>query len=359
VLPRRCRFITTIGLLLTALTAGDRVGAAEPSVAAEVRTTLPTANGHPRQFAFDGNPDSLYVSGRDAAETDHLTLILDRPVSVTRVAALTGRPDGDDQLEAGLLELSTDGQTFEPVGRLRAGSVRADLGGRKVRALRIRPEFAAGQPLVIRELSLVSEPPVARFRYPVEFVADVADAPEMREWAEKVARVCERTYGMINDELPAPGYRPPQWVVMSLKRDYRGVAMAGGGRITGSVRYFQQHPDDVGAMVHESVHIVQRYPGRNNPSWLVEGVSDYVRFFKFEPGKLGRIDTARARYDQSYRVSAAFLAYLTQTYDRDIVPKLNRVMRAGKYDPKLFQDWTGKTLPELGDEWRASLGPKP
>ena len=30
---------------------------------------------------------------------------------------------------------------------------------------------------------------------------------------------------------------------MTLKGDYNGVAYAGGGRITGSVKYFKAHPD--------------------------------------------------------------------------------------------------------------------
>ncbi len=30
-------------------------------------------------------------------------------------------------------------------------------------------------------------------------------------------------------------------------------------------------------------------------------------------------------------------------------------MREGKYQEKVFQDLTGKSLPALGEEWRASL----
>ncbi|HQU46327.1 MAG TPA: basic secretory protein-like protein, partial [Pirellulales bacterium] len=128
-----------------------------------------------------------------------------------------------------------------------------------------------------------------------------------------------------------------------------------GEHIVGSVKYFKEHPDDVGAMVHETVHVVQRYRGRRNPGWLVEGVADYVRFFKFEPGNLGRIDARRAHYDRSYRVSAAFLAYLVETYDKDLVRKLNRLLRAGEYRAEVFQELTGKTLDELDGEWRATL----
>lgn len=335
-------------------------GAAERSVGATVRSTLPTAPRHARQFAFDGNHDTPYISARNPSETDHLTLAFDQPVSATLVALATGSADGEDGLEAGLIEVSADGKVFEPAGKIVDGSARTDLGGRKIRALRIRPETALAHPLIVREIAVVSDPPVVRFRYPVEFVVDVKDAPEMKEWAENTARVCERSYALINDVLRSEqeGYRPPDWVPMSLKRSYQGVAMAGGGRITGSVRYFKNHPDDVGAMVHESVHIVQRYPG-GSPSWLVEGVSDYVRFFKFEPEKLGPINAKRAHYNQSYRVSAAFLAYLTDTYDPLIVPKLNKLMRAGKYKETVFQDLTGKTLPQLDEEWRETLARKP
>ena len=46
---------------------------------------------------------------------------------------------------------------------------------------------------------------------------------------------------------------------MTLKKSYRGVAAASGSRITGSVKYFKDHPDDVGAMIHETAHIVQHY----------------------------------------------------------------------------------------------------
>jgi hypothetical protein len=178
---------------------------------------------------------------------------------------------------------------------------------------------AAQQPLVLRELTVLSEPAVTPFEYPVEFVVDVADAPEMQAWAENVARVCERQYRMINEELASEGFRPRRVVTMKLSKDYRGVAAAGRGRITGSVRFFQDHPEDIGAMVHETVHIVQDYRGRRNPGWLVEGVADYIRFFIYEPDNIGRLNPRRARYDGSYRISARFLAYLTEKYDRQIV----------------------------------------
>jgi carboxypeptidase Q len=191
--------------------------------------------------------------------------------------------------------------------------------------------------------------------YPVEFAVDVSDAPEMKEWAEMVARICERQYPLICEALKSEGYKPPQRVRLVLKSSYRGVAEVSGDRITGSVKYFKAHPDDVGAIVHETVHVVQGYRTGGNPVWLVEGIADYIRFFQYEPGKLGDLNPERVHFNGSYRVTAAFLDYLTEKYDKAIVNKLNKVMRAGEYKEEVFKQLTGKTVQELDTEWRASL----
>ena len=231
-------------------------------------------------------------------------------MTVQSVAVTTGRPKGGDDARRRRAGSVRRRQTFRELARFEDGTA----GGKpasKVRAIRIRPGELK-HPLVIREIKIESDPPVATFRYPVEFTIDVSDAPDMKEWAEKAARVCERQYPMINEELKSDGFKPATQVTMTLKKDYRGVAATGGNRIAGAVKYFQDHPDDVGAMVHETVHVVQRYRTRNNPGWLVEGVADCVRFFKYEPGKLGPDQPGRARYDGSYRVTAAFLNYVTR-----------------------------------------------
>ena len=219
--------------------------------------------------------------------------------------------------------------------------------------MRVQPTAKSKHPLSIRELTIESDPPVAVFKYPVEFVIDVADEPKMKDWAEKVATICTRAYPMINEELKSDGFKPPTVVTLAMKTEYRGVAFASGGRITGSVTYFEEHPDDVGAMVHETTHVVQHYNGRGNPGWLVEGISDYIRFFKFEPGKIGRINAERAHYNGSYRVTAAFLAFVTDKYDKQLVLKLNKLMREGQYKKEIFQELTGKSLEELDKEWIA------
>jgi PelA/Pel-15E family pectate lyase len=328
-------------------------------VAASVKSSLETDGEQIRQLAFDGDPASCFVSKGAPKPDDHFTLIFERPVMIRSLVVLTGRPDGQDALVSGTVLVSADGAAFEAAATFVNGVARG-TPCRAVKAVRIRPGEPAEHPLVIREIEIESSPRVAVFRYPVEFVLDVRDAPEMQAWAEEAAEICTRAYPMINDELRSDGFRPARVIHMRLANDYRGVAATSGNRIVGAVKFFKEHPDDFGAMVHETAHVVQAYGrrrgnGERNPGWLVEGVADYVRFIKHEPENIGRFDKARARYDASYRVSARFLNYLAETYDGQIVRKLNEAMRKGEYREALFEELTGKPLGQLGDEWKASL----
>jgi hypothetical protein len=321
---------------------------------AVVESSLPTAGGRIRQFAFDADPATYFASDRNPTKADHLTLTFDHPVALRSVAVLTGRPGGEDAL-SGVLDVSADGTAFETVATLANGKAEAVGRGRAVKAVRVRPTEDLKHPLVIREITIDSDPKVVTFRHPIEIALDVTDAPEMKEWGEKVVRVCERQYPMICDFLASDGFRPPTQLRMVLRKDYKGVAAAAGGRITGSVSYFKNRPDDIGAMVHETVHCVQSYRGRGLPGWLVEGIADYIRFWKYEPGKAGRLSPDRARYDGSYRTTAAFLAFVSQKYDPALVTRLNALLRQNKYDAGVWKTLTGKSVEELNQEWRQSL----
>ncbi len=322
-------------------------------VTAVVESTLKTAGGQIRQFAFDGKADTYFASANNPGKDDHFTLTFDQPVSIRAIDVVTGKPKGGDALDAGVLESSADGKTFEKLADFTAGMAHVKLKSIKVTALRVRPTAGMKHPLAIREFKIQSEPKVAVFKYPIEFSVDVSDAPEMKEWADKVARVCEQNYAMINDELLSDGFKPRTQISMALKSDYKGVAAAGGGRITGSVKFFKSHPNDVGAMIHETVHCVQAYR-TGGPGWLVEGIADYIRFFKYEPGKIGRI-AKDPHFDGSYRTTAAFLNFVATQYDKDLVKKINKTLREGEYREELWKTLTKKTLKELDEEWRTSM----
>lgn len=323
-------------------------------VSSTMESNVITNGGQIRQFAFDGDPKTSFVSLRNARKDDQLTLVFDRLVELNSINVGTGRNDAMDELAWGELECSTDGKRFEPMAKFMDGKA-AWTGTKKAKAIRIRVTEDQDRPLAVREITITSLPVVKPFQYPVEIALDVADAPEMKEWAEKVARICEQHYAMICTELASENYRPPTLIRMALKRDYKGVAEASGSNIRGSVAYFKEHPDDIGAMIHETVHCVQNYRRRGLPGWLVEGIADYIRFWKYEPGRAGRLNPERARYDGSYRTTAAFLAYLANTYDSQIVKKLNAQLREGKFTPESWSALTGKSVDELNQDWRRSL----
>jgi hypothetical protein len=273
---------------------------------------------------------------------------------VTSVEVRTGTPNGFEGLTSGRLEVSADGKTFEPLAAFARGTARGDAGGRNVFAVRIAPG-AQPHPLLVREFAITSDPPLAAFRHPIEFAVDVSRAPGMEKWAEHAARVCERAYPMICDELASDGFSPPARIPLLVRRDAGAIAAASTGRVIASAGYFEENPHDIGAVIHATALVVQAYHGRPAPAWLVHGVADYVRYFKFEPGAIEPLDPDNARHDGDSQETAAFLAYLVATYDPALVRRLNAALRDGRYSDDVWTALTGKSLRDLGDEWRRSL----
>jgi hypothetical protein len=200
-----------------------------------------------------------------------------------------------------------------------------------------------------------------------EIVINTTAAPDLTDWAEKkLAPALAEWYPKIVAMLPSPGYTPPARFTVKV-RPMEGVANTAGTRISVSAQWIRDQMDKqaVGSLVHEEVHVVQQYgraPRGKKPGWLVEGIPDYIRFYKFEPQTHGadihsrHLD--RVKYDGSYRVSANFLNWVSEKYDPEIVRKLNAALREGKYSEAIWKTNTGKTVSELGDEWKAGLEKK-
>lgn len=348
-------FAVVLCLPVTLLGQTPKTGKLPSPVPATVETSLETAGEHIRQLAFDGDADSYFSSMKNAGSADHFTLVFDKKVTVKSVTVVTGTPKGDDQLDDGVLEISLDGKTFQQAAKFAEGSAEAKLSGKQIVAVRIKPSADLKHPLAIREFTIDSDPKIAIFHYPVEYTVDVTDAPEMKGWTERAARVCERNYDMLCEELKSDKFKPPQIITIRMKKDYDGVAYASENHITGSVAYFKAHPADFGCMIHETCHCVQAYRARTNPGWLVEGIADYVRFYKYEPGKIGALNPQKVHYNDSYRATASFLNFVSVKYDKEAVRKINKMMRDGEYDEAIFEQLTKKSLADLEKEWLAQL----
>jgi hypothetical protein len=197
------------------------------------------------------------------------------------------------------------------------------------------------------------------------FTIDVSRAPELKDWTDhKLAPVVAEWYPKIVALLPGPDFIAPTEFNLTIQ-PMAGVAHTAGTNISASSTWLEKeiNGEAAGALVHELVHVAQHF-GHNphNPGWLVEGSADYIRWFKYEPASHGadivwmrRFHRTVPRYQESYRVTANFLNWVTEKYDAKIVGQLNAAMRAGNYDDGLWPRYTGKTAAELGEEWSKAM----
>jgi hypothetical protein len=216
-----------------------------------------------------------------------------------------------------------------------------------------------------------------------QITIDPANATDLSDWAfETLAPVVQEWYPKLVAALPSDGFVPPKRVTIRIEDELRNGTPAWtiGSRVELNAKWFRNNlkGEAVGAVIHELVHVVQRQywrarrkPGAEPmPGWLVEGIPDYLRFFKFEPESHGADDIwlkrqrfSSLRYDKSYRISANFLNWVCEKYDPEIVVKLNAAGRLGEYKPDLWKISTQKSVEELGAEWlevkREQFGIKP
>jgi len=203
---------------------------------------------------------------------------------------------------------------------------------------------------------------------------DTSGAPELKEWAEKkLAPVLAEWYPKLTALLASDGYSAPTNFSVII-RPGSGVAATSRTRITANSTWLKRELDReaIGALVHEEIHVVQAYRGgRGNnpdykrpPGWLVEGIPDYIRWFLYEPQSHGADaaffrtrKTSNLKYDGLYRVSANFLNYVVENYDKDkkLITKINAACRQGKYTDELWKQLTGKSLADLNEEWKTAL----
>lgn len=180
-------------------------------------------------------------------------------------------------------------------------------------------------------------------------------SPEGKKFQKECVRLVDEWYPKTVRLLGAKGVPSRSEIEVIIDPEYDGVAFAAGTKIHVSEKWTKEHPDDVGLIVHEGTHVAQSYPNYD-PVWLVEGIADYVRWFVYEPeNKRPHPDPARAKYDNSYQVSGAFLDWLVRKKDKDIIKTLNTALKENKYSPDIFKKETGKTLDELNEEWLESL----
>ncbi len=349
-------------LLLTGCGASR---AADNPVEALIYSTMPSSTAHSPQMALDGSEATYFKSAYGMSDGDDLTILLSRPVAATSIRVLTGDAQGQDLLSTGFVEIAPDEKTFSRLASFNArGVVEAKpQPNTLVRALRIKVNRNSAIPnLVVREISIVAPDAVSHAQAgPGRGFSDISQAPDLAAWAKKAEFQMESFWADTAALLYTRGFVPPNKinVIYRTGPGVTPVAATGGGEMEVNSAWSRAHPEDTGLTVHEVAHAIQAYDSYN-PVWLVEGIADYVRWVRFEPENFPiRLNPATAKYTDSYRTTAMFLAWCELNYDSRMVTKLSENVRSGTYKTEVFKTYTGKDVDTLWTEFIAAYKADP
>jgi hypothetical protein len=232
------------------------------------------------------------------------------------------------------------------------------------------PTAIKGTPEPTKEGVKTSEIDGGKYRLTI----DTSKAPDLKDWAiRELEPVVQKWYPKLVHLLPGTDFEPPKSVSIAFRSGHPGApAATSGARIICSSDWFRHNlnGEAKGAVVHELVHVVQQYhPPKHSdpnfvrpPGWLVEGIPDYIRWFKYEPERHGADlvwlqsrKNVGLKYDAGYRVSANFLNWVSEKYMAELVPEVNAALRAGKYNDGVWKQLTGHSVYELADQWKKDL----
>jgi hypothetical protein len=190
---------------------------------------------------------------------------------------------------------------------------------------------------------------------PIELVTK--EAPDLQPWAERARNLAREWYPQLTSLLSTEKFKSPRRLKFVFRVDQDAPAYATGNEISFKVGWVRAHPEDFGMVVHELTHIVQQYPDiKADTGWLVEGIADYTRWWRYEPeAPRSPINFAKASYRDAYRTTAYFLAWSSQKYNSRLVPALDRSLREAKDPMPVFVEITGKSADELWAEFKAKF----
>jgi hypothetical protein len=184
----------------------------------------------------------------------------------------------------------------------------------------------------------------------VTITLDASQAPDLAGWLQnQVGATLNSWYPQVQ---PTLGGTAPGSFTVRISSSYTGVAYTSGTTITLSASYFRSHQSDVGATVHESVHVAQQYRGL--AGWAVEGVADWFRFYRYENRPQPK-PPASSSWTAGYRVTAYYFEYIRSHYDANFLRKMHAAGQAGNPSAEtVIQQSTGKTPAQVWNEMQQS-----
>ncbi|MEM1070734.1 MAG: basic secretory protein-like protein [Planctomycetota bacterium] len=181
---------------------------------------------------------------------------------------------------------------------------------------------------------------------------DTSEVPHLDDWGQEAKQLIMRWHPRIENLLPTRNVKAVDRVKLRLKKSDKGVGATSGSTITISSHWIEKHPEDLGLVFHELVHVVQGYPS-GKPWWITEGIADYLRWAIYEGKDLSwfPLTNEPQGYKKGYRITAGFFLWLETDVSPGIVKRINTAMRNGTFSEQLFQDETERSLDELWNEY--------
>ena len=351
-----CTALVLINVLCIAATLPAYARKDPASVEALLYSTMPSTNEHRPEMVLDGEQGTYFKSVYGMSEGDDFTILLSQAIPMQSIRIVTGDGENEDLLTDGYVEASSDGIKYTKIASFdAAGVATANLKKKKYATVRIRVNNRKSVPsLLIREVTIQSPVKIGHVGLgPGRGFIDISQAPDLADWSKRAQKQMESFWADTAAILYSENFITPNKVniVYRTGPGVTDVAACGGGVMTVNSKWCREHPEDTALTVHEMSHVVQSMSAYN-PVWLIEGISDYIRWVKYEPqNHKPRINVQTATYHDSYRTTATFLGWCELKYDSTLVTKLNRAIRVGKYDPKLFTQYTGKDVDTLWAEF--------
>lgn len=186
-------------------------------------------------------------------------------------------------------------------------------------------------------------------------VEQVKDNPKLVEIANQAKALIEEWHPRLINLMPTPGFAAPDEIDLVFIKGNEGIAWTSGTKITVVSDWIEKRPHDIGLVFHELIHVHQRY-ARRVPSWVLEGIADYLRWGIYEGKPLSwfPLNGERDSYRSSYQVTAGFFLWLEAERFPGLMSKLNTAGRRGEYKESFFEEQTGTSLDSLWADYLAA-----
>jgi hypothetical protein len=173
----------------------------------------------------------------------------------------------------------------------------------------------------------------------------------LRTWGERLYEQHARDIaGLIGAEtIPE--------ISVHVERHGAGAAWTSGTDVFLSARWFSEHPDDTGGVLHEFTHAIMQAPTYDEvTSWLIEGLADWVRDELGHEAPWTKAHHEPNKATAGYQTTAHFLQHLERKHP-GTVKRLAQALMNDTYSPDAFRKCTGKPLAVCVSEYEAEATP--